>query len=97
MTDRIRVNYPALEEMASHFDQVAERTEDIVRTVGKMGQQLMDSAMIGDTGDAVGSAIQGPFTASSMRLVMKFREVSRDIRAAIADMRAADRDAGAGF
>ena len=97
MSDKIRVNYPALEEMAQHFEKLAQETEDIVRNMGKMGQQLADSAMIGDTGDAISTAIAGPFSASSMRLVSKFREVAQDIKSAIADMRAADRDAGAGF
>jgi uncharacterized protein YukE len=97
MSDKIRVNYPALEEMAQHFDKLAEETEGYAKWALQFGHNLADGIMIGDTGDTVLSAIQGPFAASTNRLTAKFREVAKDIRGAIADMRAADRDAGSQF
>lgn len=97
MSERIRVNYPALQEMAQHCDSVAERLVQTVQMGRKVAGDMNNGALVGDTGEAFSAALAGPFTSSVMKLSMKFREVARDIRGAIADMQAADRDAGGNF
>ena len=97
MTEEIRVNYAALEEMAQHCDQVASRLYDTIQLSHKIAQEMLNDAMIGDTGDAFANALSGAFNSSIANLSMKFLEVARDIRGAVDDMKAADSDASSQF
>jgi uncharacterized protein YukE len=97
MTDKIRVNYPALQEMAQHCDKVAEELLQTQAIALKIAGEMMDGALIGDTGATFAQALNGNFNAAVLRLYAKFVEVSADIRSAVADMQAADKSAGANF
>ncbi|MEJ2759499.1 MAG: WXG100 family type VII secretion target [Anaerolineales bacterium] len=97
MNDKIRVNYPALQEMAQHCVKVAQKLSDTQQMAAKVAAGMVDGALVGDTGEQFAAALNGPFSASVGRLQEKFMEVSQDIRNAIADMQAADRSAGGNF
>jgi WXG100 family type VII secretion target len=97
MSEQIRVNYPALQEMARHCDMVAERLRQTAQLGRKIAGEMTNGGLVGDTGEAFSAALNGPFSSSVLKLSQKFNEVSRDIRGAIADMQAADRDASSNF
>jgi len=97
MSDQIRVNYPALQEMAQHCVKVAQKLGDTQQMAAKIAAGMVDGALVGDTGEQFAAALNGPFSQAVSRMQQKFMEVSQDIRGAIADMQAADRSAGGNF
>lgn len=98
MSEQIRVNYQALDEMARQCDKVSDHLlNTTVNLMSKIAAEMNDGALVGDLGESFSSALTGPFTASINKLGMKFEEVAGDIRGAMSDMQAADRDAGTNF
>lgn len=97
MNDKIRVNYPALEEMAQHCIKVAQKLAETQQLAAKIAAGMVDGALVGDTGEAFAAALNGPFSQSVNRMQEKFMEVSQDIRSAMASMRQADTSAGGNF
>lgn len=96
MAEKIRVNYPALEDMAKNCDAFAERLRQTAGMGNQIGQQMQAGAMQGEFGDVFVQAL-GVFQQKVNKLAEKFGEESKDIRAAMADMRQADESAGAKF
>lgn len=96
MADKIRVNYPALEDMAKHCEMVAQRLAQTGALSQKIAGQMQNGALIGDAGNIYVQAL-GMFYTKVMKLSEKFREEAKDIKAAMADMMAADNAAGNKF
>ncbi len=96
MADRIRVNYPALEDMAKHCEMVAQRLAQTAATSKKIAGQMQNGALMGEPGEAYVQAL-GLFFQRVTKLSDKYHEVANDIKQAIADMRAADQKAGSKF
>lgn len=97
MNDKIRVNYPALEEMARQCDKIAQKLGETQQMAVKIAAGMVDGALVGDTGEQFADALNSHFSPAVNRLQEKFMEESQDIRAAIAAMQAADRSAGGNF
>jgi WXG100 family type VII secretion target len=96
MVDKIRVNYPALEDMAKNCDQFSQRLRQTVSMANQISQQMLGGAMQGEFGDTFVEAL-GVFQTKVNKLADKFAEVSGDIRGAMSDMQAADNAAGSKF
>jgi uncharacterized protein YukE len=96
MSDKIRVNYPALEEMANHCQMVSERLQQTAANAQKIAGQMQNGALIGPPGEVFVQALN-IFFNRVMKLSGKFSEEANDIRQAIADMRQADQSAGNNF
>ena len=96
MSDKIRVNYPALEDMAKHLQTSSDRLMQSVALSNKIAGQLQNGAMVGDAGEIVVQAF-GIFSQRVTKLGEKYMEVANEIRQAMSDMRAADNDAGSKF
>lgn len=97
MSETIRVNYAALQDMSKHCSAVAERLRQTAQTGRKIAEEITNGAMVGDTGSVFSAALNGPFSASVLKLSQKFDEVAKDINDAISDMQAADKSAGSSF
>jgi uncharacterized protein YukE len=97
MSEKIRVNYPALLEMAKHCEMVANRLNETAAMGQKIAQMMNNGALVGDPGEIFSSALQGPFVSRVQKLSAKFTEVSSDIKQAVNDMQTADRAAGSKF
>jgi len=97
MAEKIRVNYPALMDMAKHCEMVANRLNETASLAQKIAQQMNNGALVGEPGEIFTSALQGPFLSRTKKLSAKFTEVSNDIKKAVEDMQAADRAAGSNF
>jgi WXG100 family type VII secretion target len=95
-SEKIRVNYPALEEMAKHCDQTAQRLQQTASLAGKISAQMQNGALQGEFGETFVQAL-GVFSQKVNKLATKFTEEAGDIRGAMSDMRAADQKAGAKF
>ena len=48
MADKIRVNYPALEDMAKHCQMVAERLNQTAALAQKIAGQMQNGALVGE-------------------------------------------------
>jgi len=96
MAEKIRVNYPALEEMAKNCDAFAQRLRQTVSMANQIAQQMQNGAMQGEFGDIFVQAL-GVFQTKVNKLADKFAEEAGDIRGAMSDMQTADNAAGANF
>jgi len=96
MADKIRVNYPALEDMAKSCDAFAQRLRQTVSMANQIAQQMQNGAMQGEFGDIFVQAL-GVFQTKVNKLADKFAEEAGDIRGAMSDMQTADNAAGAKF
>lgn len=97
MADKIKLNYPQMEEVAQHMKTVEQRLLQTVAMAHSVAQQMQGGALVGDAGDAFASALNGSFTKSVTKLSQKFGEVANDIKKAISDMKSADQAAGSKF
>ena len=97
MTDKIRLNYPQMEEMAQHLKMVQQRLLQTTRLARSAAQEMQGGAMVGDAGEAFSNALNTAFVPAVTKLSQKFGEVSDDIKKAISDMQAADKRAGSAF
>jgi WXG100 family type VII secretion target len=96
MADKIRVNYPALEDMAKQCDQAAQRIRQTASMANQIAQQMLNGALQGEFGDIFVQAL-GVFQNKVNKLAEKFAEEAGDIRGAMSDMQAADNAAGGKF
>jgi WXG100 family type VII secretion target len=96
MADKIRVNYPALEDMAKQCDQAAQRIRQTASMANQIAQQMQNGALQGEFGDIFVQAL-GVFQTKVNKLADKFAEEAGDIRGAMSDMQTADNAAGGNF
>ena len=96
MADKIRANYPAMQEMAKHLEQVHARLLALVSTFHNINGQLAGGVLQGQPGDAlINSLNKGQDKVQA--LADKFSDLAQDIRLAQADMEQADTQASSGF
>lgn len=96
MADKIRANYPAMEDMAKHCQMVAQQLQQTASLANKIAAQMQNGALVGKPGDAYVQAL-GQLQQRTMKLSGKFIEVANDIKQAMSDMQAADSTAGNKF
>ena len=96
MSDKIRVNYPALEDMAKHCQMVSQQLQQTAAMAQKIAGQMQNGALIGEPGEIYVQAL-GMFYQRVVKLSAKFSEEANDIKQAIADMQQADNTAGGNF
>lgn len=97
MADKIKLNYPAMEEMAQHIKGVQQRLGQTTQLAKSIAQEMQGGALVGDAGEAFVNALNSAFIPSVNKLSQKFAEVADDIKKAIQDMQAADKRAGSAF
>ena len=96
MADKIRVNYPALEDMSRQCSQAAQRLRQTVSLANNIAQQMQNGALQGEYGDTFVQAMQ-VFQNKVNKLADKLGEEASDIQQAMNDMRQADQAAGSKF
>lgn len=89
MADVIHLDYRAMEEMAKHCSSVASRLEQTASFVQETTQMLRAGVMIGVAGDTFAEA-QSILVSQTRQISENFKEMSKGIQAAIADMQAQD-------
>jgi len=97
MSDVIKLNYPAMNEMAQQCKATSQRLLETVRLAQQIAQEMQNGALVGDAGEAFSNAILSAFVPSVNKLSQKFEEIAKDIAAAISDMQAQDRGAAGHF
>lgn len=97
MADKIKLNYPAMQEMANQCKQAAQRLTMTAQLGQKAAQEMQNGALLGDAGEAFANALTSAFVPQVKKLADKFNEVSKDILDAIQDMKSSDQGAGGLF
>ena len=52
MSDVIKLNYPAMQEMAQQCKAASQRLMETARLSQQIGQEMQNGALVGDAGDA---------------------------------------------
>jgi len=96
-SDKIRLNYPAMQEMAQQCNTTAQRLMETSRLAQQIAQEMQSSAMVGNSGDSFSSALTNAFIPAVNKLSQKFAEEASDIQKAIQDMQVQDTQAAGKF
>jgi WXG100 family type VII secretion target len=96
-SDKIRLNYAQMQDMATQCTKVAQRLLQTVTLVQQVAAQMQGGALVGDAGDAFTSALTSSLVPAIQRISDKFAEINGDILGAISDMQAQDSQAGNRF
>lgn len=97
MADKIKLNYPAMTEMANQCKAVAQRLGETAKLGQTSAQEMQNGALIGDSGEAFANALTSAYVPQVKKLADKFNEVAKDILDAIQDMKSSDSGAGGLF
>ena len=96
MSDKIRFNFEALDDMAKQCYQVQQQLLELVSQSGKWAQQMQGGALQGPPGDKFVEAL-GIFSKKVQQLADHFGEVVGDLNTAKYDMQAADSNTSKNF
>jgi len=97
MDEKIKLNYPAMLEMAAHCQKAAQRIQESGKMGAGVASQMEGGALVGATGQLFCSALREGLSPSVNKLAEKLDEIARDINAAVSDMQAQDGSAGQRF
>ncbi|MBA4384309.1 MAG: hypothetical protein C0410_06205 [Anaerolinea sp.] len=96
MTEKIRMNYAAVEDMAKHLQMVEQQLRQTAQNAQKWAQTMQNGAMQGPTGESFAQAL-GVFSQKVNKLAEAFHEEHSDVRKSMAEMQRADTTAGQNF
>jgi WXG100 family type VII secretion target len=94
MTDKIRMNFDKMEELARAFRDGSKTMEDINNQIGQIAGILEEGGLLGQTGSAFSNALRQDLMKNVKRIEDKLAEMEKDLRAAMQDMQSADKTAG---
>jgi uncharacterized protein YukE len=97
MADKIKLNYPAMQEMANQCKAVAQRLAETAKLGQTAAQEMQNGALLGDAGENFANALTSAYVPGVKKLADKFNEVAKDIMDAIQDMKSSDSGAGGLF
>jgi len=97
MSDKIKMNYPAMEDMAKHFKDLSQYLKDTQNEMASIASKMSGGALVGDAGEQFTDALLSHFLPALKRLEEKCVELSWDVQGAMVDMRDADNSAGSNF
>lgn len=93
MAERIRMNFPMMEDMARTFREGAEVLDGAVSGVGQIVQMLEDDTLLGQAGETLVEACRDRLAPAIARLQDKLVELAADVDGAMNNMLEADRTA----
>ena len=70
MADKIRLNYPQMQEMVRHMKAVEQRLMQTVQLARKAAQEMQGGAMVGDAGEAFANALNTAFVPAVTKLIV---------------------------
>lgn len=97
MADKIKLNYPAMTEMANQCKAAAQRLQETAKLGQTAAQEMQNGALVGTPGEVFANALTSAFVPQVKKLADKLNEVSKDIMDAIQDMKSSDSGAGGLF
>jgi WXG100 family type VII secretion target len=94
MSDKIRMNFDQMEDMARSLHDSAEKLEEMGNHVAQLADVLDDGVLVGVAGIALSQAMRQDLAKAMTRIHDKLDEMEKDVRDAMQDMRSADKAAG---
>lgn len=86
----IKLDYGKAEEMIKTFDQGSQQLQNTLQEMQNLANMLEGGALLGDGGSAFTEAIRGKLCPAIQKLDAKFKELAKDVKGAVSDMRQAD-------
>lgn len=93
----VRMDYPMAEDMCSAFNQAAASLGEIHDAVKQLSNQLRDDVLVGDTGEAICTVLEGNLCRVLNDTQLKMNELSGDVAAVIRLLRDGDNTAASRF
>jgi WXG100 family type VII secretion target len=97
MTDKIQMDYEAVQQMAQIAKQTADELDEMVGSLKAISDQLDGGVMLGRAGRTLSDGIGQRLAPAVSRLSQKYTEVSMDLLGALTDLRDSDSQAGGFF
>lgn len=97
MSDIIKMDYPAMEDMANTFRDGAQTLEDLSKRLENMAGRMEGGVLLGKGGDAFQNNLRSRLVARIKKLQAKFEELQGDVWGALVDLRDGDHEAGSRF
>lgn len=94
MSEKIRMNFEAMGEMAKAFKDGAQDLEEFETTVKAAASTIENGGLRGKTGQALRDKLNDDLAPAILRLKAKLEELEKDIREAVDQMKDADEIAG---
>ena len=97
MSDVIRMEYAAMEQLIQTFRQAHGSLEEVKGVESQMAQLIENGAMLGAAGEHLASAIGGPLVNATLKLAAKMEEEANDCAKAMEIMKQHDQEAAGKF
>jgi hypothetical protein len=97
MSDVIRMEYAAMEQLIAAFRQAHGSLEEVKGVESQMAQLIENGAMLGAAGEHLASAISGPLVNATLKLAAKMQEEAQDCAKAMEIMKQHDQEAAGRF
>jgi uncharacterized protein YukE len=98
MSEIIKMDYGAMEDMAQTFRESAQTLEDIMREMEGVAASMEGGALLGRGGDLWVSAVRERLVRVRLsKLADKMNELSMDIYGALVDLRDGDHESQSRF
>jgi WXG100 family type VII secretion target len=97
MSDIIKMDYAAMEEMANIFKKAAGELDDLKKNMQKIADEMDGGALVGSAGQAFSNGIREALCPAIERLSQKMGELQGDIWGALVDLRDEDHEAASRF
>lgn len=86
----IKLDYGKAEDMIKTFDQGSQQLQTTLQEMQNLANILEGGALLGDGGSAFCDAIRGKLCPAIQKLDAKFKELSKDVKGAVSDMKQSD-------
>jgi WXG100 family type VII secretion target len=90
MSEQIRMNFQAMEDMAKAFKDGAQDLEEIEAKIKEIAGTIDNGALQGKAGAALGDALRDKLSPELGKLKEKIEELEKDVREALHQMQNAD-------
>jgi len=97
MSDVIKMEYAAMEQLIAAFRQAHGSLEEVKGVESQMAQLVENGAMLGAAGERLASAIGGPLVNATLKLAEKMQEEAQNCAKAMEIMKQHDQEAAGRF
>jgi|APFre7841882654_1041346.scaffolds.fasta_scaffold514974_1 uncharacterized protein YukE len=97
MSEIIKMNYAAMQNMQGVFMRSASECETLVGDINTIAQQLADGALLGQAGERFSDLLRSKLGKSVGNLGAKYSELASDIAAAMQFLKASDEGSAGKF
>ncbi|HRE46782.1 MAG TPA: WXG100 family type VII secretion target [Aggregatilineales bacterium] len=97
MSVDVQIDYEMADEAVKLFANGQQQLNETLQAMEQLANTMEQGALLGDGGDMFAQALRSRLGPRLRKLAAKLGEISKDIKAASADIRAADTKGKQGF